>query len=110
MLKTYTCPSFPELRIGPVKFMAGSYSTEDEKLQALIEKNKRFGSRIFDVTQQVRRVAENPSPGEGEAPPFPGAVSPRQGMTSSLSLGQQAAPEVRTVPPTGVFGLPRVKR
>ena len=44
---TYVCNSFKQLRIGPkVKFEGGAFTTDDEDLQRLVERNDLFGSSI----------------------------------------------------------------
>ncbi len=51
--KTYRAWTWPNLSIGcgPIKFVNGTYSTDNEEEQAQIESAHGYGSRIVDVTE-----------------------------------------------------------
>jgi ribosomal protein S24E len=60
MRVTYVCNQLKELRIGKhVKFVGGEFSTEDEDIQRLIERNDIFGTSIHyqdDPTPEREKV------------------------------------------------------
>ena len=70
MKKRYECKTLPSLSMGGrFKFAFGSYVTEDEEEQAIIEKSASFANGLITVKELLRPVVEiqmDPNPVEPE--------------------------------------------
>ena len=47
--KTYVCARWPFLRLGGIRFRDGTYTTDDEAVQAMIENSDSYGVHIHEA-------------------------------------------------------------